>query len=280
MKISYVLSKIEKPELYEKGTSFMWTDEHISKQLLKIHINPDIDLGSRKMATIKKTADWIIDKKENEKLEILDLGCGPGLYTELFSQKEHNVTGVDISKTSIDFAKNEAEQKNLSISYLNANYLELELEENKYDLVTLIYTDLGALLPAERDKLISLVYRVLKKRGMFIFDVLNDKNIENKTTPRNWEVSNAGFWKETPYIALSDSFLYKNQKVILFQNIILDEYDNCEVYRFWTHFFSQLDLERILTKHKFDKLSFHEDILPEGDLWNGDNVTFCKAIKE
>lgn len=280
MKIPNILSKIEKPELYEKGTSFMWTDEHISRQLLNIHINSDVDLGSRKMTTIKKTADWILEMKRNRKLEILDLGCGPGLYAEIFAQKGHNVTGVDISQTSIDFAKKEAKQKNLNISYIIANYLELELSEEKYDLVTLIYTDLGALLPSERDKLISFVYRILKKGGMLIFDVLNDKNIENKATPKSWEVSNAGFWKETPYIALTESFLYENEKVILFQNIILDEHGNFEIYRFWTHFFSQLDLEKILTIHKFDEVSFHEDILPQGDLWNGDNVTFCKAIKE
>lgn len=280
MKITNILSKIEKPELYEKGTSFMWTDKYISKQLLKIHLNLDIDLGSRKFSTIKKTAAWILEMQGDEKMEILDLGCGPGLYTEIFAQKGHSVTGVDISKTSIDYAKNEAEEKNLNILYLNENYLELKLAEKKYDLVTLIYTDLGTLLPEERDKLISFIYRILKKGGIFIFDVLNDKNIERKVTPKSWEVSNNGFWKGTPYIALSNSFLYTDKKIILFQNIILDEYDNCEVYRFWTHFFSQLDLEKILTIHKFDKVSFHKDILPQGDLWNGDNVTFCKAIKD
>ncbi len=37
-----------KPELYTQGTSFMWTDEHISKQLLDVHLNVDTDLASRK----------------------------------------------------------------------------------------------------------------------------------------------------------------------------------------------------------------------------------------
>ncbi len=31
MKISDIISQSEKPELYAKGTSFMWTDKHISK---------------------------------------------------------------------------------------------------------------------------------------------------------------------------------------------------------------------------------------------------------
>jgi SAM-dependent methyltransferase len=281
MKILDILSQSIKPELYEKGTSFMWTDDYISKQLLNIHLNPDIDLGSRKTTTIKSTADWILKmQQQNKKLEILDLGCGPGLYSEIFAQGGHKVTGIDISQTSIDYAKNEATRKNLDISYINADYLELNLFENKYDLITLIYTDLGALLPSERDKLLSLIFRFLKKGGVFIFDVLKDNNIGNKISPKSWEVSNYGFWKESPYIALSESFLYDNEKVILYQNIILDEQENIEVYRFWTHFFSESDLEKMLIGHRFNRFSFHDDILPSGDLWNGDNVIFCKAIKE
>lgn len=281
MKILDILSKSINPKLYEKGTSFMWTDKYISKQLLNIHLNPDIDLASRKITSIKATANWIMRMlPKNKKMEILDLGCGPGLYAEIFAQNGHNVTGVDISQTSIDYAKKEALRKKLDITYINANYLELELAENKYDLVTLIYTDLGALLPHERAKLLNFVYRIMKKGGVFVFDVLNDTDIESKTTPKNWEVLNSGFWKESPHIALSESFLYRDEKVILYQNIILDEKDKVELYRFWTHFFSQKDLEEILKKHKFHQSSFYQDVLPKSDIWNGDNVIFCKTIKE
>jgi len=281
MKITDIISKSAKPGLYEKGTSFMWADPYISKQLLNVHLNPGIDLGSRKMTTIKSTADWMLRMQpQNKTLEILDLGCGPGLYASIFAQSGHHVTGVDISKTSIDYARSEAYRMKLDISYINANYLELELAESKYDLVTIIYTDLGVLLPAERSKLLNFIFRVLKKGGAFVFDVLKDNNIENKTSPKTWEASNVGFWKESPYFALSESFLYEKEKVILYQHIIIDDMENINVYRFWTHFFSESDLGKILTKHKFSRFSFYDDILPKGDLWNGDNVFFCKAIKE
>lgn len=281
MKIQDILSKSIKPGIYEKGTSFMWTDEYISKQLLHIHLNPDVDLASRKTTTIKSTVEWILKMQpQNKKLEILDLGCGPGLYSEIFAGYGHNVTAIDISKTSIDYAKKEAALKNLNISYINANYLELSLPENKYDLITLIYTDFGVLLPSERNELLNMIYRLLKKGGMLIFDVLKDNRIDEKALPPKWEVSNSGFWKELPYIVLSESFLYKEKKVILYQHIILDEHDNIDVYRFWTHFFSEPDLENMLTEHRFGRINFYDDVLPSGDLWTGDNVIFCTAIKE
>ena len=280
MNITDIVSKTEKPKIYEKATAFMWTDKHISKQLLNIHLNPDIDLGSRKKSTIEKTANWILNtQKEKGKLAILDLGCGPGLYTELFAEKGHKVTGIDISKNSIEYAKKSAENKKLDITYLNSSYLEVDLKSDKYDLVVLIYTDLGVLTPTERESLLEMIFRILKKGGIFIFDVLKDREIEKKTSPKTWEVSNNGFWKESPYLVLSESFLYQEEQVILFQHIIVDTEENIETYRFWTHFFSQNDVCKMLEPHNFIDIHFREDILPQGDMWNGDNVIFIITSK-
>ena len=278
MKISDIYSNAVKPKLYEKGNAIMWTDEHISKQLLHVHLNSKLDLGSRKKETIKSTVEWILANTEKKQLTILDLGCGPGLYTEMLAKRGHTVTGVDFSSNSINYAKAQLKKQKLDIRYLCENYLKLNLNENTFDLVILIYTDFGTLLPKERESLLEVIKRALKPGGVLIFDVLNDKDLKNKTTPKSWESFRKGFWKNTPYLALSESFLYENEKVILYQHIVIDEDDDIKVYRFWTHYFSQTDLTNILLKAGFSNLSFYEDVLPRGDLWNGDNVTFCKAF--
>jgi 2-polyprenyl-3-methyl-5-hydroxy-6-metoxy-1,4-benzoquinol methylase len=280
MKIPEIILKTQKPAIYEKGTAFMWTDKYISQQLLKVHLNEDVDLASRKKSNIKKTANWILEtQKEKKKLNILDLGCGPGLYTEIFAEKGHHVSGVDISESSIEHAKKSAKEKGLNIHYLCKNYLELDLGENKYDLIIIIFTDLGVLIPEERNLLINKIYRALKKGGTFIFDVLNDNELENKTSPKTWEASKGGFWKASPYLALSESFFYKEEKVILFQHNIIDDNDNLETYRFWTHFFSQNDVRKMLEDYNYSLVDIRDDILPKGDIWSGDNVIFTIASK-
>jgi 2-polyprenyl-3-methyl-5-hydroxy-6-metoxy-1,4-benzoquinol methylase len=277
--MKHLLNYTKRPALYEKGTAVMWTDPYISKQLLQIHLHPDMDLASRKQSTIQSTAKWVLAKAAKEGMNILDLGCGPGLYSEIYAKKGHHVTGVDFSENSIAYAKQEAKDKGLNITYLYQNYLELDVPENQFDLATLIYTDLGPLLPSERDQLLANINKALKPGGILIFDVLNDKNLESKVSPKNWEAADKGFWREGPYLALSESFLYKEQKVILSQHVVVEE-SNTDVYRFWTHFFSQADLLEILSPYDFTDLGFHEDVLPEGDLWNGDNVTFCVCRKK
>lgn len=279
MKFNNIIKHRPKPTIYEKGTAVMWTDEHISKHLLQVHLNTELDLASRKKETIIQTCNWILEKAHKKQMKVLDLGCGPGLYTELMAEKDHKVTGVDFSGSSIEYAKAEAKKKALEIEYIQANYLELELEENSFDLVILIFTDLGVLLPAEREKMIQFVHKILKPGGTFIFDVLNDKDLEKKIAPKNWEAAEQGFWKPEPYLALSESFLYEKEKVILYQHMLLDEKEAVDVYRFWTHFFSYSDLETLLKKNGFMEFSFYDNVLPVGDLWNGDNVTFTVTIK-
>jgi len=266
----------QKPELYQKGSATMWTDPYISTRLLEVHLDKNMDLASRKDKTIHSTVDWILDQVPDKSLNILDLGCGPGLYAELFAQKGHTVTGVDFSENSINYATKEANKKKLNITYLNRDYLNLALTQNQFDLVLLIFTDFGPLLPGERENLLKIVYEVLKPGGIFIFDILNDSNIESKLTPKNWEISGGGFWRKGPYVALSESYLYSEQKVILSQHIIIDEVGN-EIYRFWTHFFSDDDLNQILSKHAFKNIRFYKNIVPSGHGYESGDVTFCRA---
>lgn len=233
MEIKELINHTNKPGLYEPGTVVMWTDPHISKQLLHIHLHPDLDLASRKRFTFESTAKWVLDQANTEQMNILDLGCGPGLYSEIFTRNGHRVTGVDFSENSIKYAKEEAVKEGLDITYLHQNYLELDVPDNSFDMVTLIYTDLGVLNPDDRKVLLGKIQKALKPD--------------------------------------------ESEKVVLSQHVVAED-KQTEVYRFWTHFFSHEDISGMLMPHGFKDLSFHEDVLPVSDIWNGDNVTFCIAF--
>jgi len=280
MNIENIIAITEKPNLYEKGSSVMWADPHISKQLLQAHLDPNIDVASRKKQTIERTANWILENcAKNEQLRILDLGCGPGLYTEIFAKAGHKVTGIDISRNSIDYAVKSAKKKGLNIDYQNSSYLDADLGQENYDVIVLIYTDLGVLLPIERQQLLVNIFRALKHDGVFIFDVLKDDGFETKLSPKTWETSKGGFWKATPYLALSESFLYEKEKVLLFQHTIIDAINTIDVYRFWTHFFSEDDIVKMLKHQHFKNIVLQNNLLPDSDMWNGKNVIFAKCEK-
>ena len=275
MTVTDIYNVAGRPVLYDPGTSFMWTDEYIGKQLLEVHLNPDVDLASRKDSTIRGTVEWILSRTGTVPMDILDLGCGPGLYTERLAACGHRVTGVDISRISIEAARERALQRELDIKYINRDYLELEPVENGYDLVMMIYTDFGVLTPEGRAKLLKMVRGALKPGGLFILDVLNDRDMHGKIPPPGWESTEKGFWREQPYLALSSSVYYEEEKVMLTRHIVADDERGIETYHFWTRFFSHDDLETLLKECGFADCTFHEDVLPAGTVWEGDNVTFC-----
>ena len=278
MHLNNINKLTDKPEIYESGTATMWTDSYISEQLLSVHLDENIDLASRKKPTIDSTVEWILKNVKKDKLDILDLGCGPGLYSERLAQKGHRVMGIDFSECSIQYARNTAKSNNLEIEYLNMNYLDMQFK-NKFDLIILIYTDFGVLLPEDRQMLLSNIYMALKPGGTFIFDVLSDQDLDKKLTAKNWEITKGGFWNKGTYLALSDSFLFPKEKVILYQHIIIDEFNTAKAYRFWTHFFNENDLLKILSGFSFQGTTFHRNVLPDNDLWSGNNVIFCITTK-
>lgn len=257
----------------------MWTDKYISKQLLEIHLNPEIDLASRTKKSINNTIEFISKLCDNSKLNILDLGCGPGLYAERLAELGHNVTGVDFSESSIEYASNQANVKKLNIDYICNDYLSIDYHD-KFDLVLLVYTDFGVLIPSEREKLLANIHKALKSNGVFIFDVINNKNLEHKFQENKaWTFEPNGFWADTPYLELTNGFHYSNEKVFLQQHIIIDQTGKIKTYRFWTHYFKNDDIIRILMKNGFTNTESFENILPNTNFWNGDNITFYKTIK-
>ncbi|HOE08669.1 MAG TPA: class I SAM-dependent methyltransferase [Treponemataceae bacterium] len=143
-----------KLSLYERSKDFLWTDDYISANMLDAHLNPDIDAVSRNRTTILKTVDWI-DSVLPKKGSLLDLGCGPGLYAQEFAQKGYTVTGIDISKRSIEYAKKSAQEKKLSITYINGDYINKKIE-GKFDAAVCIYCDFGALIPSEQKAFLKM----------------------------------------------------------------------------------------------------------------------------
>lgn len=269
----------QRPQLYEPGDSVMWTDPHISSKLLEIHLNPELDSASRSQLSINKTLEFIKSCLPETGMKILDLGCGPGLYLEKLAEWGHDCTGMDFSESSISHAMEQAELKGLDIQYQCQNYLELDFE-NHFDLIILIYTDIGVLLPDEREHLMDRVYKALKPGGMFVFDVLNGKNSELKfVEDQSWSHTFSGFWSASPYMELVSGFHYSESKVFLKQHTVIDEANKIRNFRFWMHYFEEEEMIALLEARGFRQTESYDHILPANDIWDGENVTFFRTYK-
>lgn len=101
----------------------MFLQENGSKEA---HLNANWDAASRKTAFIEKSVRFISEAAPpGEYPNLLDLGCGPGLYAERFHQAGYSVTGIDFSQRSIAYAKEQAAANGHSITYRYQNYLDV-----------------------------------------------------------------------------------------------------------------------------------------------------------
>jgi 2-polyprenyl-3-methyl-5-hydroxy-6-metoxy-1,4-benzoquinol methylase len=229
---------ISKPKPFEFYTAAeLWTNEYASKQMLKYHLNEDIDVSSRNKIFIDKSVNWIVSHfKVDNKTEIADFGCGPGLYTTRLAERKAQVTGIDFSKNSISYAQKVAEEKDLDINYTVANYLDFETK-NRFDLITMIMCDFCALSPDQRITLLSKFKSLLKPDGSVLLDVYSLNSYNQKEESATYELNQLfGFWSPDDYYGFVNSFKYDKEKVTLDKYTIIEESQKRVVYNWLQHF--------------------------------------------
>ena len=231
--ITQLIELQQKPAPFTPGEALFWNDPHISTQMLKVHLDPDVDAASRKPETIDRSVKWLIETLGLKAgASILDLGCGPGLYASRFARAGLQVAGVDYSRNSIDYASRYASEEKLEIVYRYQNYLELE-DENQYDAAFLIYGDFCPLSPEQRSMLLKNIYRALKPAGKFVLDVTTREHRKSYGNNNNWYALESGFWKPGRHLVLEEGFDYPEQSIWLDQYTVIEADGKVTVYRNW-----------------------------------------------
>jgi len=101
---------------------------------------------------------------------LLEVGCGAGIDLARFARAGAQVTGVDLSTTAIELARQNLDQRGLQADLRVMNGEALEFPDETFDVVyahgVLQYT-------ADGGKMVAELYRVLKKGGEAILMVYN-----------------------------------------------------------------------------------------------------------
>ena len=152
-------------------------------------------------------------KKAKNKI-VLDYGCGVGNTAKKISKcGPKKITGIDISKISIEKAIKEAKLLNLNVEYKVDNCEETSLDSRSYDIVY----GAGILHHLKLEKCIEEINRILKKDGKMVFmEPLGTNpliNIYRKMTPNSRS--------EDEHPLIKDDFDYINKR---FANVKIKYY--------------------------------------------------------
>lgn len=269
---SDIIKYLSKPALYEPSTNSLWDDDHISRGMLKAHLNPDVDAASRKPEFIEKSVKWIADIAPSSQYKrLLDIGCGPGLYAERFHNAGYQVTGIDFSKRSISYAKEQTIHNKSNIEYHYQNYLTIDYKE-QFDIVTLIYCDYSVLSIQDRLLLLNKIQQALKPNGKLIFDVFTPRM--RKEESHTWYYAKeGGFFSEKPHICLESLYQYDDEDNTELCQYIIQTEDRIDCYNVWNHYFTK---DKLLAEGKaarFRSYEFYGDVV--GNEFSDDGETIC-----
>lgn len=271
-----LLSLQTPPPPFTPGDAYLWTDPHVARQLLAAHLDPHTDAASRKPETVARSAAWVVEilgLQPGQRL--LDLGCGPGLYAVPFARAGLQVTGVDISPTSIDYARAAARQEGLEIDYRCHSYLELDFEpgvepsvepsleaglEARFDAAVLIYGDFCPLSPEQRARLLANLRRALRPGGAFVLDVTTPPLRRRLGLKNSWYASPGGFWRPTPHLVLEQGFSYPGE-ITLDQYVLIEGDGTLTTFRNWYQDYTPETICAELTAHGFAVDSLWCDLL-------------------
>lgn len=197
-------------------TPEMWNDPHISLHMLSNHLDPDSELASRSHQQIDDSIRWlstVLRLKPGARL--LDLGCGPGLYSHRLARQRVSVTGIDVSSRSVDYATAVATEENLPAKFIKGSYLDQALGGD-YDSAILIYEDYCALSPEQRKELLKRIHSSLKPGGRLVFDVTAPPRFSQFVDGIS-EQDNLmnGFWSPDPYHGRLETWTYPELRLAL-----------------------------------------------------------------
>jgi len=188
------------------------------------------------------------------------------------ARKEAEVTGIDFSVRSIEYAQQTAVREKLSIEYVNQDYLEYETDR-RFDLIIMIFCDFAVLRPSNRARMLSKFHTFLKPTGSILLDVPSIKAFEKREEGTVYEANLMNnFWSARKYHGFHHTFKYEQEKLILDEYTII-EANRTRVFYSWLQHFSREMIENELKANAFGMNGFFSDVA--GSAYSSESEVFA-----
>jgi len=203
-----IVDRTPKPAPWSEGDNIPWDDPGFSERMLAEHLSQEHDLASRRSETIDQHVEWIFSEVLGSRpARLLDLACGPGLYTVLLARIGCECVGIDFSPASIRHARDiAAAEADLSCTYHQAD-LRGESFAGVFDLVMMIYGQFNV-FPRNRGlEILKKAHGALKPGGSLLLEVQSREQIQQagESAP-SWYSAQSGLFSETPHLVLQENF--------------------------------------------------------------------------
>ena len=274
-----LIKRVETPEPWSEGEKIPWNDPGFSERMLEHHLTQEHDLASRRFGIIDRHVDWIQSRLGGKPSRILDLACGPGLYSSRLARLGHSCIGIDFGPASIRYAREQAVKEGLEVDYVLEDIRTADYGDGN-DLVLFIYGEFNVFKPADIKRVLRKAYDSLKEGGVFVAEPNRYETVKREgTNPASWYSSQGGLFSPKPHLCLMENFWDQERGVATTRYYVVDaETGDVTLHASSMVAYTREELERMLRGVGFRDIVFYES-LSGGEVDLDENLEVVEARK-
>ncbi|WP_335918671.1 class I SAM-dependent methyltransferase [Shewanella algae] len=203
MNINKLISQHLPIRLSPNESKIPWNDADFSQRMLENHLSQEHDWASRKLAVIERQVDWLCSQLAPG-AKVLDLGCGPGFYTQLLAKRGFCCTGVDFSPASIAYAQQQAQAAGLDIDYQLLDVRSYR-PAKKFDFIMMTFGELNVFSAADAKNLLKHCANWLMPNGKLVVEVHSFDEVKRQGQAEpSWQRHSQGLFLDAPHLLLTE----------------------------------------------------------------------------
>lgn len=229
MNLSDLIQRDPAPRPWAEGDNIPWHEPAFSARMLREHLSQEHDAASRRTFRIDAHVAWIHEHvlAGRPQARVLDLGCGPGLYSSRLARLGHACVGIDYSPASIAYAREQAVAEGLAIRYELADIREAEYGAAdpgaRFDLAMLLYGEPNVFRREHALRILRKAHAALAPGGLLLLEPHHWAAIERMgRAGRSWWSSSNSVYASAPHIALEESFWTPEDGIATIRYYVLD----------------------------------------------------------
>ena len=202
-----VISRKLPPTPWEEGDCIPWSDPAFSERMLKEHLRQDHDAASRRTEKIDEQIAWIHgDLLAGRPTKVLELTCGPGLYTSRLAKLGHECVGIDYAPAAIAYAEDLARKDGLACTYLLEDIREAAYGEG-FGLVMMINGQFNVFRRSDARAILAKAYAALAPGGLLLLEPQTFAQVEAEGRKGSaWHSHESGLFSDRPHLWLQENF--------------------------------------------------------------------------
>lgn len=202
-----IIERADPPLPWAEGDNIPWNDPEFSARMLEHHLSEAHDLASRRVTTVETQVRWLHERVLGGRASnVLDLGCGPGLYLHRLAERGHHGVGIDFSPASIEHAHRVAQTQGLNCSFVHADLRAGDFGLG-FDLAMLIYGQINVFRREQARDILAAAAASLRPGGVLVLEVQTAADLRGDgTTSRSWSSKESGLFSAQPHLTLHERF--------------------------------------------------------------------------